>query len=197
MVVVEGHNIGFKLQLINQDNTYKTDAVVSYSIYASDSTATEVVSSRTTSWNNVLKVYYDHLDVNLDWNTQTPGNYILLWSLSNVTEYPSTLTEELTVIPRVDNIENKVDSINIDTTSLLNITNEIKTDSEKILGLVHHNMLIDQTIYDDYGNLISARIRLYRDAASVGTNSNVITSYRISVDAENCGQFNTWEQTEE
>lgn len=197
MVVVEGQDIGFKLQLINQDNTYKTDAIVTYSVYASDSTAAEIISSKPTSWNNTLKVYYNYLDVSTDWINQTPGNYIIVWSLSNVTEYPSTLTEELTVIPRVDNIEKKIDNINVDNTSLLDITNLIKTDTEKILGLVHHNMLIDQTVFDEFGNMVSARIRLYKDSASVGSENNILTSYRISVDAENCGQFNTWEQAEE
>lgn len=62
------------------------------------------------------------------------------------------------------------------------------------LGLSHSNMLIDDTIYDEHGNLISARVRIYSDAASVGTNNNVIDTYRIEADGTQCGQFSYWKQ---
>jgi len=64
----------------------------------------------------------------------------------------------------------------------------------KTLGLVHNNMQIDEATYDEFGNMIGARVRIYSDAASVGTNSNVIETYRIEADAEACGQFTYWKQ---
>ena len=42
--------------------------------------------------------------------------------------------------------------------------------------------------------MISARVRIYSDAASVGTASNVIETYLITADATACGQFNYWTQ---
>jgi len=64
----------------------------------------------------------------------------------------------------------------------------------KTLGLTHHNFYIDQTAYDDHGNMISARVRIYSDSASVGTDTNVIETYLITADATACGQFNYWTQ---
>ena len=64
----------------------------------------------------------------------------------------------------------------------------------RTLGLVHHNMYIDNPTYDDFGNMVSARVRLYSDAASVGTDSNVIETYLITADGTECGQFSYWQQ---
>jgi hypothetical protein len=65
---------------------------------------------------------------------------------------------------------------------------------EKALGLSRHNMYIDDPTYDEHGNMISARVRTYSDAASVGTSSNVIETYRIEADGTECGQFTYWKQ---
>lgn len=64
----------------------------------------------------------------------------------------------------------------------------------RTLGLVHSNIFIDQPVYDENGNLISARVRIYSDALSVGTNSNVIETYKIESDGTECGQFSYWKQ---
>ena len=65
----------------------------------------------------------------------------------------------------------------------------------RTLGLVHHNIYIDNPTYDEHGNMISGRVRIYSDAASVGTNNNVIDTYLITSDGTECGQFTYWEQT--
>ncbi len=65
----------------------------------------------------------------------------------------------------------------------------------RTLGLVHHNIYIDNPTYDEYGNMTSGRVRIYSDAASVGTNNNVIESYLITADGTACGKFTYWEQT--
>jgi hypothetical protein len=59
---------------------------------------------------------------------------------------------------------------------------------------VHHNFHIDQTQYDEHGNMIGARVRIYSDSASEATNSNLIETYKIESDAEACGQFSYWLQ---
>ena len=64
----------------------------------------------------------------------------------------------------------------------------------KTLGLVHHNIYIDNTTYDEHGNMITGRVRIYSDAASVGTNNNVIETYLITADGTECGKFTYWEQ---
>jgi len=64
----------------------------------------------------------------------------------------------------------------------------------RTLGLVHHNFYIDQTTYDEYGNMISARVRIYSDSVSVGTDLNVIETYMITSDGTECGKFNYWAQ---
>ncbi len=71
---------------------------------------------------------------------------------------------------------------------------DIYNAAEKTLGLSRHNMFIDDPTYDEFGNMISARVRTYTDAASVGTASNVIETYRITADGTECGQFSFWKQ---
>lgn len=59
-------------------------------------------------------------------------------------------------------------------------TKEISFDVRRILGLVQENFHFDQQIYDGAGNLTSGRLRIYSDAASVGTSSNIIATYLIT-----------------
>lgn len=84
----------------------------------------------------------------------------------------------------------KNDDVYVDDTDISGIYEVVR----KTLGLVHHNFYIDETVYDEHGNLISSRVRIYSDAASVGTDSNVIESYLITSDTEECGKFNYWKQ---
>ena len=65
----------------------------------------------------------------------------------------------------------------------------------RTLGLVHHNISIDQPIYDEFGNMISARVRIYSQTSSVGTDNDVIETYMIHADGTACGQFSYWQQT--
>ena len=64
----------------------------------------------------------------------------------------------------------------------------------RTLGLVHHNVYIDNPIYDDQNNMISARLRIYSDKASVGTDLDVIETYLLTSDGTECGKFNYWQQ---
>ncbi len=85
----------------------------------------------------------------------------------------------------------KTDDIYVDTEDLSGIYEIVI----RTLGLVHHNVYIDNTMYDEHSNLISARVRLYSDKISVGTNNNVIETYLITSDGTACGKFDYWEQT--
>lgn len=72
----------------------------------------------------------------------------------------------------------------------------IGLDVKRALGLLHENIYIDNTTYDAHNNLISGRVRIYSDAASVGTATNVIATYTITVDASSAGKFTSWKQVE-
>ena len=65
----------------------------------------------------------------------------------------------------------------------------------KVLGLVHQNIQIDQTQYDQDGNLVSARIRLWEEGANVG--SDVVTplaTYIMSCGSNGASKFTYWKQ---
>ena len=64
----------------------------------------------------------------------------------------------------------------------------------KILGLTHENMYIDQPLYGDGGSLISARVRIYSEADSVGGDLNIIETYKIEADEIESGKFSFWSQ---
>jgi hypothetical protein len=159
------------LQLIKDDKTPETTATVTFRIL--DSTGTiELVSSKTASYNATTQSYTYRINPSADWTTQEIGNYLLIWSISGGTEtFPARLTENLIVT-----------------------SDETKID--KILGLVHSNIYIDNASYDSNDNLVSARLRIYSDSASVGTSSDVLATYQISSTGSGIGKFTTWQQVE-
>jgi hypothetical protein len=65
---------------------------------------------------------------------------------------------------------------------------------KRLLGLMHENIFIDRPIYDGFGNLTSARVRIYANSASVGTSAAVIGQYEITAPSHEAGRFNTWSQ---
>jgi len=71
---------------------------------------------------------------------------------------------------------------------------DIKID--KILGLVHHNIHIDNPVYDSDNNLTGARLRIYSNSVSVGSNANVISDYLITSVGNGAGKFTYWQQME-
>jgi hypothetical protein len=68
---------------------------------------------------------------------------------------------------------------------------------DKVLGLVHQNISIDQPTYDDDDNLIGSRLRIYSESESVGSNDNVISEYTISSTGIGRGKFSSWQQIED
>jgi YD repeat-containing protein len=84
----------------------------------------------------------------------------------------------------------KNDDINVNEADLTDVYEIVR----RTLGLVHHNMYIDDPTYDEYGNMIGARVRIYDDSVNVGTSTGVIETYKIEADSEACGQFTYWKQ---
>ena len=84
----------------------------------------------------------------------------------------------------------KNDDVEVHTGDISDIYNNVI----KTLGLVHHNIYIDNAEYDDLRNMTAARVRIYSDAASVGTDSNVVETYRIEAESLDAGQFTYWKQ---
>jgi len=56
---------------------------------------------------------------------------------------------------------------------------------KRILGLSFENYAIDETVYDANKNLTSSRIRIYKDAISVGTGMNVLSEYNMTAVYDN------------
>jgi hypothetical protein len=65
---------------------------------------------------------------------------------------------------------------------------------KRILGLLHENISIDETVYDSDGNLVSSRIRLYDSSSNVGTDVGVIGEYRSLTTCTDTGKFTNWSQ---
>jgi len=162
MQFINGQNIAFTLQLIKSDNTYEEDATVTYDIYESDLT-TIAVSAQTASWSDTHYCYYDLLDVSVDWYTQTPGNYILKWSISNTDIFPSVMIEDLCILTDASSgsgltvtQEAKVDAIQAD----LDNPDQYKADISSISASTIANAVWDEIASEhdipySTGNLLS------------------------------------------
>ena len=167
----KGQKFSVILQLVDNDGSFESDATVTYSIF--DSTWTEIISGGTVTYNETLGSYIDVINPTTDWPSQQEGIYFVYWTISNTTEdYPNNATEEF----YIESYDNKLD---------------------RLLGLSHENCYIDNPIYDKWDNLESARLRIYSDSSSVGTDNNIIGTYQITADTFNMGKFNTWKQIKE
>jgi len=173
MVVNLGENIIPTLQLIKSDGTsFETDATISYKILDSSGTV-EVVSSQSAVYNTLTGSYTDTLIPSASWLTQEVGSYLIAWSIADTDDdFPTIITEPLEI--SID--KNKID---------------------RILGLVHENIYIDQTVFDEYGNMVSARLRIYEDSVNVSTNNGVLAQYRITSTPNGPGKFTRWKHVKE
>jgi hypothetical protein len=70
----------------------------------------------------------------------------------------------------------------------------VSDDLKRTLGLIHENIMIDMPTYDDDNNLVTARVRIYSNAGSVGSTNDVIGSYLISSTGIGPGKFTNWSQ---
>jgi hypothetical protein len=172
MKINKGENILLTMQLVKSDGkSVETGATVTYKII--DSTGTvEVVASQTAIYSELTKSYLHTLDPTILWLTQEVGSYIIVWSVSGTDDEFGTIYTE--------NLEVGIDKVLID----------------KILGLVHSNIYIDHAVYDKFNNLESARIRLYSNSGSVGTDNDILSTYEITAPSHDFGKFTTWKQVE-
>lgn len=164
----KGHKISLNLTLINNDGSPEANAEVKYELY--DENSIIILSNNNLTYNEQLGSYIDVIDPTTQWSNQEEGIYYIKWYIDNTTEdYPNTAVEEL----YIELYDEKLD---------------------RILGLSHENTYIDEPEYDKYHNLKSARMRLYSDSLSVGSNNNVIAIYRITAVSDGLGKFLYWEQ---
>jgi len=172
MKVNKNENIIMTLQLIKSDGvSVEEEATVTYKIL--DHTATvEVVTEQTATYNTNTKSYLDSLSPSASWTSQDVGSYIVIWSVDDTDDdFNDTYTE---------NLEVGIDKDKVD----------------RILGLVHQNIYIDETLFDRDGNLYQARLRIYSESASVGTANDVLATYQINAETNGVGKFNHWKQVE-
>lgn len=75
--------------------------------------------------------------------------------------------------------------------------NDVVNNNEKInriLGLIHENIYIDNTVYDENGNLISSRVRIYSSVGDVGSENGIIGTYQVIANCTEAGKFTSWSQ---
>jgi hypothetical protein len=159
MVVNKGENIGLTLQLIKSDGvSVEETATVTYRIF-DDTGTVEKVSEQTSIYNTTTKSYVDSLVPSASWTDQEVGSYLIVWSVSNTDDdFNDTYTEDLQIGVDADNLV-------------------------RALGLSQENYYLDNTVYTEYQGaqlLTSGRVRIYSNAADVGTDNNVIETYQIT-----------------
>jgi len=84
----------------------------------------------------------------------------------------------------------KTDDVQVYDNDISDIYQTVK----RTLGLTHENIYIDETVYDDNGQMISGRLRIYDSALDVGSNNGIIATYMITADSTGCGTLNYWQQ---
>jgi hypothetical protein len=167
MKVNKNENIILNIQLIKSDGiSVETSASVAYKILDSSGT-NEVVSSQSASYNSTTESYTGTLVPSASWTNQVVGSYLVVWSVTNTTEFNSVYTEDLEI----------------------GIANN---DIQRILGLVHQNCEIYDTRFDSFGNMKKAKMRIFNDS----NKTSVLANYQITAVPSGPGKFTTWEQIE-
>jgi len=69
--------------------------------------------------------------------------------------------------------------------------------NQRLLGLAQENSYFDNMTYDSYGRRTGARIRIYSNAASVGTASNVVATYQMAATYDSQGRLSTYEMVKQ
>jgi len=152
MIVIKDKDIPFSLQLVKSDSTFEEQATVSYTI--KDSSGSNVVSSKSALWDNTLKTYFDELDISADWSTQSSGNYLLVWSVTNVVGFPSTIIEDFEVMADFGMLEGSTtfeEMFRVMFSALAGKTNGSNTTAPNFRDIADSKNRIDATV-DRYGN---------------------------------------------
>jgi len=149
---------------------------------------------------------YEYFERNIDRNNNNEVKFRLI---HNVTTYNAShnmyldfvevtsieVTASLTAEEIADAVLDEQVTDHLTVGSLGYVINEINNDLKRVLGLMHENIFIDEPVYDEGNNLVSARVRIYSDSISIGTSNNVIGTYEITADTnDEPGKFNNWSQ---
>lgn len=100
------------------------------------------------------------------------------------------------IIDKLDDLDSTSSDIIADLSEVNDKLNNLDNKANRILGLVHENIYIDDPEYDKYGNLIGANVTLYSNSSSVGTDENIIATYKIEAEGESHGKLVYWKQVE-
>jgi len=103
----------------------------------------------------------------------------------SVGEYYHLTSREHTVVENTSGVN---------TGSFGEIIKNTSDDLKRALGLMHENFYIDNPIYDENNNLVSARVRIHSVNTSVGTDNDVIGTYLITSNSIGTGKFTSWSQ---
>lgn len=90
---------------------------------------------------------------------------------------------QATIQSDISTINTNVATITVDIATIRDTQTDIEGALVRALGLMQENFAIDQQQYTDYQGqqlLTSARMRLYSDADSVGTDNNVVHTYAVA-----------------
>jgi hypothetical protein len=117
-------------------------------------------------------------------NTGSSTMFVAVAVTSNATLYAYTDADNIFSVANFS-------VINDEEVSQSNVSSDLK----RALGLMHENIYIDLPVYDSDNNLVSARVRIYSQASSVGTTSDIIGTYLITANSAGAGKFTTWSQT--
>lgn len=196
-----------KIDSLTQDTTNIYDVVIDIDnkVDIIDNTVNDIDSKIDVLGTDCTNVY--DVVVDIDNKTDIINNTVndIDSKVDNLAQDSTTIINTTTRIEdKVDIIDNKIDNIDLDTTNILNVVTDIESkvdiisdDLKRVLGLIHENIFIDLPTYDNVGNLIGARVRIYSDSSSVGSNANILSTYIIESDTDDePGKFNNWKQTE-
>jgi len=83
-------------------------------------------------------------------------------------------------------------SVTDGTNSIQTQLNNLDARIDRILGLTQENHYIDNTSHDGNGNMTASRVRIYSNAASVGTTNDVIATYNMTATYDGNGRLQTY-----
>lgn len=96
-----------------------------------------------------------------------------------------------------ENFVDDIDSVLDNNTTLVAVSAAVIENQnylQRIIGLVHENIYIDNPVYDGDNNLTSARLRIYSNPSDVGTTNGIIGTYQITSPGDGAGRFTIWKQ---
>jgi hypothetical protein len=177
---------------------YKINQAITETILVLDSTGTavtgltdgdfskELLRNKSSSSDSITITEKGNGYYYVDFTPTSTGIYF--WKITHATYEPNGWYDYYRVITNdTDDIKSETSNIYTDTQNIYTDTQAIQTTQtaqevllNRILGLSQENTYMDSLVYDGSGNLTSARIRVYSDAASVASGSNITATYTMT-----------------